>query len=63
MKTLAAIALAGIIALTALVPVLTPCATEDSSMCNWDAVRRSNGQGLSFIALWDADTYIVYTIR
>jgi hypothetical protein len=41
------------LALGALVPVLTPCPTEDSTMCRWDATAHGNGAGDSFIALTD----------
>lgn len=30
---------------------LAPCPTEDSTFCYWNANQRSNGQGISFIAL------------
>lgn len=46
-----------ILALGAMVPVLTPCATEDSTMCNWDS---GNGRGTSYVALSD-DLSIVYS--
>jgi hypothetical protein len=39
------------LALGALVPVLTPCATEDSTVCNWDGHTSGNGAGASYIAL------------
>lgn len=29
------------------------CSTEDSNWCYWDAARQGNGQGTSFIALWE----------
>lgn len=29
--------------------LLPACATEDSSNCFWDAAKRSNGQGRSFV--------------
>lgn len=29
------------------------CPTEDSNWCYWDAARMGNGQGTSFIALWE----------
>lgn len=38
-----AVILAVILALT------TPCATEDSANCYWDASSRGNGMGTSFI--------------
>lgn len=31
------------------VVTLTPCATEDSTNCYWDATTHGNGQGRSFI--------------
>ena len=34
-----------------LVAILPPCATEDSTMCVWDASTQGNGQGHSFISL------------
>ena len=48
MKTLA---LALTLLLLALVPVLSPCPTEDATLCNWNAVERSNGIGESYVAL------------
>jgi len=30
---------------------LTPCETEDSDNCYWDASTRGNGEGVSFITL------------
>lgn len=29
----------------------TPCRTEDSTACWWDACRRGNGEGTSFLAV------------
>jgi hypothetical protein len=51
MKTLA---LTLVALLLSLVPVLTPCASEDGTLCNWDASARGNGLGTSFIALTDS---------
>jgi len=34
-----------------VVAFLTPCATEDSTNCHWDASVRGNGTGHSFIDL------------
>lgn len=51
MKTLA---LALIALLLSAIPVLTPCATEDSTLCNWDSSSRGNGVGLSYVALTDS---------
>jgi hypothetical protein len=55
MKTLAFIALVGWAALTgaALHTVGTPCKTEDSTLCFWDASQHGNGLGHSFIAVTD----------
>jgi len=42
----------------------TPCATEDSANCYWDAQSRGNGRGHSFISLRltdGAEPYIVFT--
>lgn len=51
MKLIAASLFTLSLALGALaVPALTPCPTEDSTGCNWDASRHGNGQGDSFIA-------------
>lgn len=33
----------------ALSPAYTPCATEDSTNCVWDARVQGNGQGNSFV--------------
>lgn len=41
--------LAFIVAL--LIGLFPSCATEDSTMCYWDASTHNNGQGSSFIAL------------
>lgn len=48
--TLLACALAPLIALAIFVQVLvsTPCPTEDSDWCYWDAAERGNGEGRSF---------------
>lgn len=35
---------------------VTPCPTEDSTWCYWDATSRGNGNGESFIALWEGAT-------
>ena len=51
------LAAALILALGALVPVLTPCATEDSLMCNWDS---GNGAGTSYVAITE-EFSIVYS--
>lgn len=52
MKTLAlALTLTLTALLLALVPVLSPCQTEDATMCNWDASSRGNGIGESYVAL------------
>ena len=32
-------------------PLDTPCLTEDSTWCYWDAQTMGNGQGRSFIAI------------
>lgn len=29
------------------------CPTEDSNWCYWDAAKQGNGQGTSFISLWE----------
>lgn len=31
---------------------LPACPTEDSAWCTWDAAASGNGQGRSFVALW-----------
>jgi len=36
--------------------VSTPCATEDSTWCTWHADTQGNGQGRSFVTLWDGAT-------
>lgn len=51
MKTLA-LALTAL--LLCLVPVLSPCQTEDATMCNWDASSRSNGIGESYVAITES---------
>lgn len=49
-----AVSLVALLGATAILfsPILdfTPCATEDSTWCYWDAQTRGNGQGQSFIA-------------
>jgi len=37
--------------------ILPPCPTEDSNFCYWDAATRGNGQGHSFITLFDTTFY------
>ena len=39
------------VVLGAMVPVFTPCATEDSTACNWDSGAHGNGRGISYVAL------------
>ena len=34
----------------------TPCATEDSTWCHWDAETQGNGQGTSFTTYWEGFT-------
>ena len=34
-----------------LLVLLPPCATEDSTLCYWDADTMGNGEGHSYIAL------------
>lgn len=46
----------GTIANVALNASQTPCATEDSTWCHWDAETRSNGQGSSFTTYWEGFT-------
>lgn len=48
MKTLA---LALTVLLLALVPVLSPCQSEDATMCTWNAQQSGNGLGTSFTAV------------
>lgn len=38
---------------SALKVVTTPCMTEDSTLCYWNADSRGNSQGQSFIAVTD----------
>lgn len=37
--------------LVSAVPILPPCASEDSNQCYWDAPNRGNGKGRSFYRL------------
>ena len=37
--------------LVSAVPILPPCASEDSDQCYWDAPNRGNGKGRSFYRL------------
>lgn len=34
-----------------ILALVTPCEYEDSTNCHWDASRRGNGLGYSFVAL------------
>lgn len=57
MKTLALVLLVAWAAVTGLALQLsTPCKTEDSTMCYWDASQHGNGTGKSFISLTEAFT-------
>lgn len=47
--TVASLALLG----TATAIALTPCPTEDSSFCRWDANYQGNGEGTSFLSTWE----------
>jgi hypothetical protein len=38
----------------------TPCATEDSEDCFWDATVRGNGEGRSF---WNVDGWLIFDAR
>lgn len=62
MRAVLAVALAGMVALIAIVsaPVNPPaCPTEDSvGPCVWNAATSGNGQGTSFLV--DADQNVVY---
>lgn len=49
MKTLFT-ALAAIALVSCSVPLLTPCQSEDGTMCHWDASERGNRHGASYIA-------------
>jgi len=37
---------------------LSPCPTEDSTYCYWNASERSNGEGISFIAFGEGQMII-----
>ncbi len=43
--------------LVSAVPILPPCASEDSDQCYWDAPNRGNGKGRSFYRLDGRTTY------
>ena len=47
------------LALVAAIPILTPCPTEDSTLCNWNASEHGNGHGASYVALTE-DLWIYY---
>lgn len=52
MKTLALVLLIAWAAVTGLaLQLTTPCKTEDSTMCYWDASQHGNGTGKSFVSL------------
>jgi hypothetical protein len=38
-------------AFAALLSIMPPCPTEDSTNCGWDASKRGNGRGVSFVAI------------
>lgn len=38
--------------------ILGPCATEDSSMCFWDATAQGNGEGISYFSDDSSTTYM-----
>lgn len=42
-------------------PLSTPCATEDSLGCFWDADVQGNGQGSSFVVDTDGTVYYEVT--
>lgn len=42
----------------AFVLTLSPCPTEDSTYCYWNASERSNGKGLSYIAFGEGQMII-----
>ena len=37
------------------------CETEDSQWCIWNAAQQGNGQGSSFISLWEGMTINMVT--
>lgn len=45
------IALAAVALAVMAVSILPPCPTEDSTNCIWDASKRGNGQGQSFVGI------------
>jgi hypothetical protein len=49
--TFAALCAAALAALPVAFAYGTPCPTEDSANCYWDAQTRSNGKGDSFLDL------------
>ena len=54
-------AVLGLAALFSIVPTIalvnaTPCPTEDSTWCHWDAQTHGNGQGRSFTTYWEGFT-------
>ena len=49
------------ILLALVLAATTPCVTEDSTNCYWDAQSMGNGVGNSFIALeYGADLVLLY---
>lgn len=51
MRAVVAATLAAVAMMLGAVPVVTPCPTEDSTLCYWDSSTHGNGLGLSYVAL------------
>lgn len=48
-----AFALALSVLIVGMTAATVPCGTEDSNMCFWDASVQGNGQGDSFVVIFD----------
>jgi len=46
--------------LAVVLSISTPCATEDSTNCRWDASAQGNGMGTSFITVGTEADYTIY---
>lgn len=55
-RILAGVLCLGVVASVVLHASQTPCATEDSTFCHWDADTQGNGHGRSFTTYWGGMT-------
>ena len=45
------------IIISLLIAILPACPTEDSNFCSWDASTHGNGQGSSFVTIFNTPIY------